>query len=112
MWSFTVESEPDQTIFTPVPKAVEEHQKGKAGEREAWSKPHSPLRISYQASTDVVEEQHPHHNNAKHDLDPKANPAHPPQPEGQLLKIEAVSHAGAQLVVQTWHHNHPVNNPR
>ena len=95
-----------------MPEAEEEHQKGKAGERKAWTKPDSPLRISSQASTDVVEEQYSQNNNAKHDLDPKTNPAHPPQPKGQLLKIEAVSHARAQLVVQTWHHNHSVNRPR
>ena len=40
-----------------------------------------------------MEQQNAHHNDAEHQLNPEANPAHAPHTEGQLLEIKSIRHA-------------------
>jgi hypothetical protein len=75
-----------------LPQAVEQHQESQGRQREARAKADGALCVSGQAAAHVVEQQHPHHHDAEHHLNPEADPAHAAHAEGQLLEIKAIRH--------------------
>ena len=88
-----VDGAPGANHQPALPEAEQQNNKRQGGQRDPRAQPDGTGGIADHAATDGSEDEDPENHGPEDQLDPEADPPHPPQTGGQLLEIKAIRHA-------------------
>lgn len=90
---WAVDGAPGADHEPALPEAEQEHNKRQRGQRDTRAQPDGTGGIAHHAASDGSEDKDSENHGPEDQLNPEADPAHPPQSGGQLLEIKSIRHA-------------------